>query len=80
MLDLTKQLHQLCSSHNLKFAPEKSFYILLTVKFLEQENGNNTSKPIFSKVDGIRKLKMHTPKTEVMRCIDSMNIYYNFIN
>ena len=42
MLDLIDQLHQICHSNNLKIAPEKSFYIFLTVKFLGHEIGNNT--------------------------------------
>ena len=34
MLNLIEQLHQICQTNNLKIAPEKSFYILLTVKLL----------------------------------------------
>ena len=34
MLNLIEQLHQICQTNNPKSAPEKSFYILLTVKFL----------------------------------------------
>ena len=30
MLDLIEQLHRICHSNNLKIAPEKSIYILLT--------------------------------------------------
>ena len=35
ILELIEQLHQICYSNNLKIAPETSFYILFTVKFLE---------------------------------------------
>ena len=80
MIDITEQLHQICYSNNLKIAPEKSFYILLTVKFLGHESGHNTIKPICSKVDGIHKLKSQTSKTELMRFIGSMNFYSKFIN
>ena len=55
MLHLTEQLHQTCHSNNLKIAPEKTFYIVLTVKFHGLEVGHNTIKPISSKVDGIHK-------------------------
>ena len=55
MLTLIEQLHQICQTNNLKIAPEKSFYILLTVKFLGHEFGNNTIKPISSKVDALHK-------------------------
>ena len=80
MLDLIEQLHQICHSNNFKIAPGKSFYHLLTVKFLEHEIGHNTIKPISSKVDGIHKLKTSTFKTEIMRFIGSMNVYSKFIN
>ena len=80
MLTLIEQLHQICQTNNLKIAPEKSFYILLTVKFLGHEIGNNTIKPISSKVDALHKLKPPTSKTELLRFIGSMNFYSKFIN
>ena len=81
MLDLIEQLHKISHCNNLKIAPEKSFYILLTVKFFGHEiGGHNTNKPIFSKVDGIQKLKTPTSKTELMRFIGSLNFYSKFIN
>ena len=80
MLNLIEQLHQICQINNLKTAPEKSYYILLTVKFLGHEIGNNTIKPISSKVDAIHQLKTPTSKTELMRFIGSRNFYSKFIN
>ena len=80
MLNLIEQLHQICETNNLEIAPEKSFYILLTVKFLGHEIGNNTIKPISSKVDAIHQLKTPTFKTELIRFIGSMNFYSKFIN
>ena len=73
MIELIEQLHQICQKNNLKIAPEKSFYVLLTVKFLGHEIGNQTIKPIHSKVDGIHKLKTPTTKRELMRFIGSIN-------
>ena len=73
MLDLIEHLHQVCHSNNLKFAPEKSFYILLTVKVFGHEIGHKTIKPVSSKADGIHKLKTPTSRTELMRFIGSMN-------
>ena len=66
MLDLIEQLNQICHSNNLKIAPEKSFYILLTVIILGHENDHNTIKRISSKVDGIHKLK--TPISKANGC------------
>ena len=49
MFELIKELHKLATKENLKLAPEKSFYMLLKVKLLGHEKGNNTIKPIPSK-------------------------------
>ena len=46
MFELIKKIHTIASRENLKLAPEKSFYMLLKVKFLGHEIGNNTIKPI----------------------------------
>ena len=75
MLDLIEQSNKICYSNNLKIDPDKSFYILLTVIFFGHEIGNNTIKPIPSKVDSIHKIKTPTSKTELMRFIGSMNFY-----
>ena len=80
MLNLIEQLHQICQTKNLKIAPEKSFYILLTVKFLGHEIGNNTINSMSSKVDAIHQLKTPTCETELMCFIGSMNFYSKFIN
>ena len=50
MIEIIEQLHQICLENNLKMAPEKSFYALLTVKFLSHEIGNQAIKPIFFKL------------------------------
>ena len=44
MFELIKELHKLASRENLKLAPKKSFYMLLKVKFLGHEIGNNTKE------------------------------------
>ena len=51
MFELIKELHKIATTENLKLAPEKSFYMLLKVKFLEHEIGNNTIKPTPSKIE-----------------------------
>ena len=47
MFELIKEVHTIANRQNLKLAPEKSFYMLLKVKFLGHEIGNNTIKPHF---------------------------------
>ena len=49
MFELIKELHIIATRENLKLAPEKSFYMLLKVKFLGHETGKNTIKPIHTK-------------------------------
>ena len=53
MFQLIEQLHLRSTKQNLKQAPEKSFLMLLKVKFLGLEIGYNTIKSIHSKVEAI---------------------------
>ena len=77
VLDFIQHLHQICSSNNLKIAPDKSFYIILSVKFLGHESGNNSIKSLSSEVDGIHKLNTPTSKIELMPFIGSMRSTVN---
>ena len=56
MIELLEQLHQYCQKTILK-----SFHVLLTVKFLGLEFGNQTIKPIHSKMDGTTNVKLPLP-------------------
>ena len=64
MFELIKELHTIASRENLKLAPEKSFYMLLKVKFLGHEIGNNTIKPIPSKIEAIKRIP--SPKEKML--------------
>ena len=63
MFQLIEQLHIVSTKNNLKLAPEKSFFMLLKVKFLGHEIGYNTIKPIRSKLAAIHKIPSPTGKT-----------------
>ena len=56
MFELIKELQKIATKENLKLAPEKSFHMSLKVKFLGHEIGNNTVKPISTKIDAIKKI------------------------
>ena len=56
MFELFKELHKIATKENLVIAPEKTFYMLLKVKFLGHEIGNNTIKPIPSKIEPIKRI------------------------
>ena len=74
-----KELYTLTSRENLKLAPEKSFYMLLKVKFLGHEIGNNTIKPIPSKIEAIKRIPSPKEKKDVMQFLGSVNFYSKFI-
>ena len=66
MFELINELYKIATKESLKLAPEKSFYMLLKVKFLGHEIGNNTIKPIPSKIEAIKK--SHHQKKRKMLC------------
>ena len=72
-------LHLVSTKHNLKVAPEKSFFMLLKVKFLGHEIGYNTIKPIHSKIAAIHKIPSPTGKVALMSFIGALNFYSKFI-
>ena len=79
IFQLFEQLHIISTKHNLKLAPEKSFFMLPNVKVLEHEIGYNTIKPIHSKVDAIHKLPSPTGKVALLSFISTLNFYTKFI-
>ena len=75
MFELIKELHKIATKENLKLAPEKSFYMLLKVKFLGHEIGNNTIKPIPSKIEANKRIPSPKEKKDVMQLLGSVNFY-----
>ena len=53
--------------------------MLFIVKFLEHEKGNNTIKPIPSKIEAIEKISSPKDKKDVMQFLGSVNFYSKFI-
>ena len=53
--------------------------MLLKVKFLGHEIGNNTNKPISSKIEAIKKISSTKEKKDVMQFLGSVNFYSKFI-
>ena len=79
MFELIKSFHKIATKTNLKVASEKSFFMLLKVKFLGHEIGNNTIKPIPSKIEAIKRIPSPTDKKDVMQFLGSVNFYSKFI-
>ena len=79
MFQLIEQLHIISAKNNLKLAPEKSFFMLLKVKFLGHEISYNTIKPIHSKIAAIHKMLSPTGKIALMSFIGALNFYTTFI-
>ena len=79
MYQLIEQLHIISTKNNLKLAPEKSFFMLLKVKFLGHEIGYITIKPIHSKIAAIHKIPSPTGKVALMSFTGALNFYTKFI-
>ena len=79
MIKLIEQLQQISKLDNLKLAPKKSFYRLITVIILEHKFKKETIKPIHSKVEATHNLETPTNKSELMRFKNSMNFNATFL-
>ena len=79
MFELIKELHKIATKENLKLAPEKSYYMFLKVKFLGHEIGNNTIKPLPSKIEAIKRIPSPKEKKDVMQFLGSVNFYSKFV-
>ena len=79
MFELIKELHKIATKQNLRLAPEKSFYMLLKVKFLGHELGNNTIKPIPSTIEDIKRIPSPKEKKDVMQFLGSVKFHSKFI-
>ena len=77
--EIIKELHKIVTKENLKLAPEKSFYMLHKVKFLGHEIGNNTIRPIPSKIEAIKRIPSSKEKKDVMQFLGSVNFYSKFV-
>ena len=79
MFQLIEQLHFISRNFNLKLAPEKSFFVLIKVKFLGHKIGYNTTKPIHSEVDAIHKLPSPASKVALFSFLSALIFYTKFI-
>ena len=79
MFQFIEQLHIISTKNNLKLAPEKSFFMLLKVKFFGHEIGYNTIKQTHSKIAAIHEIPSPTGKVALMSFIGALNFYTKFI-
>ena len=79
MFQLIEQLQIISTKNNLKLAPEKSFFMLLKVKFVGHEIGYNTIKPYRSKIAAIHKIPSSTGKVALMSFIGALNFFTKLI-
>ena len=78
MFQLIEQLHIINTKHTLKLLPEKSFFMLLKVKFLRHEIGYNTIKPPHSKIAPFHKTFSPIGKIVLLSFIGTLNFYTKF--
>ena len=79
MFGLIKDFHKRATKDTLKLAPEKSFYMLLKVKFLGHEIGKNTIEPIPSKTEATKRIPSPKEKKDVMQFLGSVNFFSKFV-
>ena len=72
MFELIKELHKIATKENLKVK-------FLKVKFLGHEIGNNTIKPIPSKIEAIDRIQSPKDKKDIMQFLGSVNVYSKFV-
>ena len=78
MFQLIEQLHIISTKNNLILAHEKSFFMLLKVKFLGHKIGYNTIKSIHSKNAANHKIPSPTGKVALMSFIGALNVFTKF--
>ena len=79
MFQRIEQLHIISTKNNPKLAPEKSFFMLIKVKFLGNEIGYNTIKPIHSKITAIHKIPSPNGKVALISFLGALNFRTKFI-
>ena len=75
MLQLIKQLQEFAKKENPKVAPEKSIFMILTVKHPGLEIAFNTIKTIQSRTAATYNIPSPTVKIELMMCVGSVNFF-----
>ena len=78
MFHRIEQVHIISTKNILKLAPEKSVFMLLKDKFLGNEIGYITIKPLLSKISAIHKIPSPTGKVALMSFIGALNICTKF--
>ena len=80
LLQLIKQLQDIAENENPKLAPQDSFFMLSTVKYLGLEIGFKTIETIQCKIAAVHKVFSPNTKIELMRFIGSRSFYSKFID
>ena len=80
LLQLLEQPHDNANERNLEVAPEKSCFMLLSVKNLYHESSLNTSKQLQFKTVALHQNPSPTAKIELRKFIGSRNFYSKFFD
>ena len=77
--DTTTDNHTILKHENLKTAPDKSFFLLDSVKFLGQQVQNNHIHPLKSRIDKFLKLQPPKNKKEIQNYVGFLNFISKYI-
>ena len=70
--------HKALRQSKLKAAPDKTFFFLLSVKFLGHVITDNKIKPLLNKIEAIQKMKRPESKKDVMKFLGALNYYSKY--
>ena len=73
MFTVLENYHQLLLQENMKAAPDKSHFFLTRVKFLGHITERNTTTPLKSRIDEIKKLQPPSNKKKIREILGILN-------
>ena len=79
MFELIEELHKIGTKKISSLHLKNLFYMLPKVKFLGHEIGNNTIKPMPSKIEAIKKILSPKEKKDVMQFLGSVNFFSKLV-
>ena len=79
MFTIINEYHTLLRKAGLKAAPDKRFFFLKKVKFLEHVVSPDGSQPIAKRVDALRNLKSPQSKRDVAKVLGCLGFYCCYI-
>ena len=79
MYETLEEYHKILQKENLKAAPDKTYFMLKKVKFLEQIIENKKIKPLTSRTEGFQKLEPPNSMKSLQRYLGTINFVAKYV-